>query len=58
MLKLLRFLITGSWHEHKWVQDGLLNSYSSASKGHRLPTAVWQLLRCKECGNLKRKRLL
>ena len=48
MLKLLRFIWTGSWHEHEWeiydhgkiIRDGG-------------PRATWYDLRCKTCGSMR-----
>lgn len=50
MFRILKFLITGSWHEHKWVviSVGTVN-FGGHSVGNRYT------LRCSECGNIKYK---
>jgi len=53
MLRLIRFLITGSWHEHEWVviREGELTSHCGA-RGTRY------ILQCKTCGDIKNKDIL
>ncbi len=48
MIKLLRFLITGSWHEHKYkiIKEVQVTSNSGRSW-------VRYISRCEECGKIK-----
>lgn len=51
MLRLLRFLITGSWHEHKWkiIKEGVWVCADNHTKG------TYYNLQCEICGNVKNK---
>lgn len=50
MIRLLKFLFTGSWHEHNWtvIESGTLGSNGRVN-GHR------HILQCSGCGNIKHK---
>ena len=55
MIKLLRFLWTGSWHEHDWeTQERIL--FFDDDSGKR-PIATKYILRCKHCGTIKKKEV-
>lgn len=48
MLRLLKFLFTGSWHEHKWVVIRTGNiGYGGRVNGIRY------FLQCSQCGKIK-----
>lgn len=51
MLRLIKFLFTGSWHEHKWkiIKQGPL--ITDFGKG------IWYDLQCETCGNIKTKKV-
>jgi hypothetical protein len=49
MLKLLRFLITGSWHEHTFE---VIDEYTTTAFG--VPCGQLYVLQCRECGAIKR----
>jgi hypothetical protein len=56
MLRLLRFLITGSWHAHKWavLAEGSITKTTNPDEpviGH------WYHLRCETCGEVKVRNL-
>lgn len=48
MIRILRFLFTGSWHEHNWetVRTDRLVDENRVAIGSR------HILRCKECGKI------
>lgn len=48
MYRILKFLFTGSWHEHQWevIQKGTLG-YNGRVSGYR------HILQCKHCGDIK-----
>lgn len=52
MLKLIRFLFTGSWHEHRW--EIINKSFVTSDLGS---TYDEYTLQCIKCGNLKRKAI-
>lgn len=49
MFRLLRFLITGSWHEHKYktIQTGPI-----IAEGYEKPIGQYYIKEC-ECGKIK-----
>ena len=49
MIRLIRFLITGSWHTHKWEIEG--NGYILSKEGQR--RGILYNCRCHECGKMK-----
>lgn len=55
MIRIIRFIITGSWHEHEWEELDLLRVNNSAHGG-----AIYErvYLRCKKCGNWKKEDLV
>lgn len=62
MLRLLRFLFTGSFHEHEWETDRIIEVYTvDTDNGYRrvsdTPSATKYVLKCKICGNIKVKRV-
>lgn len=50
MLRLIRFLFTGSWHEHNWkvIHQGTLGSHGRVT-GYR------HILQCTHCGKVTHK---
>jgi len=50
MLRLIKFLFTGSWHEHSWkvIHQGTLGRGGNV-RGYR------HILQCTGCGNVKHK---
>ena len=54
MLKLIRFLITGSWHEHKWeiIKETPVQNFDGIT---RQPTGKFTryTMQCKGCGDIK-----
>jgi hypothetical protein len=48
MIRILKFLFTGSWHEHQWevIEKG------SLKQGGRV-IGYRHILQCKHCGNIK-----
>ena len=54
MLRLLRLLITGSWHEHEWEIIKEINVY--VNPRDEMPESRRFILQCSICGNVKRKR--
>lgn len=57
MLKLLRFLWTGSWHEHEWETIEVEKTQSIGMDSMRVKneTTIYTL-RCKSCGEIKFKK--
>ena len=51
MLRLLRFLLTGDWHLHKWK----LLKEARAMEGEK-PIGSIYYLQCVKCGNTKQER--
>jgi hypothetical protein len=51
MLRLIKFLFTGSWHEHKWkiIDQGSLTT--------DFGPGTWYDLQCETCGNIKTKKV-
>lgn len=52
MLRLLRFLVTGSWHEHCWETFNRGGVAWNPKDGGGLKYYIYHM-RCKTCGNLK-----
>lgn len=55
MLRLLKFLITGSFHNHEWkIHDEVdrMTEWDTGDRKHFRTT----ILKCKTCGMIKRKR--
>ncbi len=53
MLRLVRLLWTGSWHEHAWEiyrQGRIATVAANITRGN------WYDLRCKHCGAMKRRQ--
>ena len=53
MLRLLRFLITGSWHEHKWIEVKHVKTINSDGDYYKDE----YLCRCEKCGTMKSFKL-
>ena len=55
MLKLLRFLITGSWHEHKWVifRELRCDNYTWTSGDKPQSSQHTIIQKCEGCGKLQ-----
>ena len=55
MLKLLRFLITGSWHEHKWeiIERYKADIYTWKSEYKPEKTQHTIIQKCEVCGKLQ-----
>ncbi len=49
-MKIIRFLITGSWHEHKWVQ---MEKYEMLGNDTKKIIGITYILKCEICGNIK-----
>ena len=56
MLRLLRFLWTGSWHEHKWKQVDSTNVFVKEIDTDR-PNYIILTLQCETCGEIKTTRI-
>ena len=56
MIRLLKFLITGSWHEHKWeiYRTSNVTEYPDGDK-NRMPVGyvTTYIQKCAVCGKLK-----
>ena len=64
MWRFLRFLFTGSMHEHKWKKIDSINVFDSEeyfryNNGNvlREPCGTKIILQCEVCGNLKSKEI-
>lgn len=58
LLKIFRFLWTGSWHEHRWqIIDCGVAYDRSDQDGDELETGTWYHLQCKHCGDVKKEVL-
>jgi hypothetical protein len=55
MIRLLRFLITGSWHEHTWVIENELKTVCYPDKSDKFPSGYINIYvqKCTVCGKLK-----
>lgn len=53
MIRLLKFLFTGTWHEHKWETIGRGTLHQGRSLVGQRYT-----LRCTQCGDVKCKDML
>lgn len=51
MLRILRLLFTGTWHQHKWgiIKETILWEKES----DKLPIGTRYTLKCSECGKMK-----
>jgi len=54
MIRLLRFIITGSWHEHKWEleKEWKAETFLDDDK-YPYKTARYFIQKCSVCGKLK-----
>ena len=50
MLKLLRFLLLGTWHDHRWE---ILRTVNVVVSEGSLPVYTKYVLRCSDCGKMK-----
>ncbi len=50
MMRIIRFIITGSWHEHKWVK---VERYEVVRSDTKAIIGVKYILKCEICGNIK-----
>lgn len=50
MLKLLRFLPLGTWHDHRWE---ILRTVNVVVSEGGLPVYTKYVLRCSDCGKMK-----
>jgi len=59
MLRLLKFLITGSWHEHKWEDKDTDDTNIFADEKSKLPIRFVRtyVQKCAVCGKLKITRV-
>lgn len=57
MIRFLKFLITGSWHEHHYVNVEKISVYDSGNPNAKMPIAFEYIIQCKECGKIKKKRI-
>lgn len=56
MLRLLKFLFTGSWHEHTWVT---INEYSiQKDKAPDKQVGIMYVEKCHACGKRRKTELL
>lgn len=54
MLRLLRFLWTGSWHEHKWEHVEKNKVYAEVDgKQSSMPRYFERVCKCEHCGTIK-----
>jgi len=55
MIRLLRFIITGSWHEHKWEDKEEFSTDVYLSPNDKMPykTIYFYIQKCTVCGKLK-----
>lgn len=56
MFRLLRFLVTGSWHSHVW-EIITVNELFETRGQEKSVVAFEYILQCKGCGNIKVKRV-
>jgi hypothetical protein len=52
MIRLFRFIITGSWHMHKWIPVNMVTIIDSRNK----PVGHEYIRKCEVCGAIKRFR--
>ena len=52
MWRIIRFIFTGSWHEHTWIEVDTYEVQSPHSDGVRRTTGKTYIMRCKTCGNM------
>jgi hypothetical protein len=52
MFRLLRFLVTGSWHTHQWDIITVHELYEHRGSEEHI-VAFEYILQCKGCGNIK-----
>ena len=52
MIKLLKYLFTGSWHEHKYVVVQKDKMYNGKNLAYNI-----YICRCSECGKMKSYKL-
>lgn len=58
MWRILKFLFTGDWHLHQWEKKETSRTFSSSYSGDgELPVKIYWILQCKECGNIKKKKV-
>jgi hypothetical protein len=55
MIRLIKFLITGSWHEHKWEINDEQETDIFAYEDSKLPVRFVRtyVQKCAVCGKLK-----
>lgn len=56
MWRLLKFIVTGSWHEHEWETIKEEELYNLVN-GKWENTHTRYTMKCKGCGNMKKKEL-
>ena len=55
MWRLLKFIVTGSWHEHEWETTKEEELYTNEDYKYAWKTRY--TMKCKGCGNMKKKEL-
>ena len=53
MLRILRFLWTGSWHEHKWKIIEKLRVFREGDVEQGIPIYFERVCQCEHCGTIK-----
>jgi hypothetical protein len=51
MIRIIRFLITGSWHEHKWEEIKQVTTRHTMDGAPDGVSVVYHL-QCKDCGKI------
>lgn len=52
MWRLLKYLITGSFHEHEWETIKSGKRYRNNNVAGEMPSGYWYDVRCKKCGKI------
>ena len=57
MIRLLKFLWTGSWHEHKCETIKSINVYEGDKVKGDIPSKLIIVMRCTGCGEFKKFKI-
>lgn len=57
MFRLMRFLVTGNWHIHRWEIVTVHEVVEKKKDGTESIVAFDYVLRCEGCGNIKAKKV-
>jgi len=53
MLRIIKFLITGDWHMHHWVQFDEIHVYDSDDDVTKMRIGIEYVRECSVCGAVK-----